>query len=132
MYVLFAFAYVRAVSSTPLIVYAALVTSLPPLMVVNAGAISTSRRPMMPTTMSNSRSVKPRTALPRVQKPTLSAENWRARSGWQTLAARPETPRASAARSSPAALFQGEQTFGGSAVLATAALLASNFLRKIS
>ena len=31
-------------SSTPLIVYAALVTSVPPLMYVNAGAISTSKR----------------------------------------------------------------------------------------
>ncbi len=40
---LFAFAYVRAVSSAPLIVYAALVTSVPPLMYVNAGAISTSK-----------------------------------------------------------------------------------------
>ena len=52
---LFALAYVRAVSSTPLMVYAALVTPHPSLMVVNAGAISTSRSPMMPMTMSNSR-----------------------------------------------------------------------------
>jgi hypothetical protein len=48
---------VRAVSSTPLIVYAALVTSVPPLMYVNAGAISTSKIAMIPTTMSSSRSV---------------------------------------------------------------------------
>ena len=60
---LFAFAYVRAVSSTPLIVYAALVTSVPPLMVVNAGAISTSKSPMMPTTMSSSSNVNPEYAF---------------------------------------------------------------------
>ena len=47
-------------SSTPLIVYAALVTSVPPFIVVNAGAISTSKSPMMPTTMSSSSNVKPR------------------------------------------------------------------------
>src|ERR1041385_8192898 len=57
-YVLFAFAYVRAVSSTSLMVYAALVTSFPPLMYVNAGAINTSSRPMMPMTISNSSNVK--------------------------------------------------------------------------
>src|SRR5439155_22076578 len=43
----------------PLIVYAALVTSVPPLMYVNAGAINTSRTAMMPTTMSSSTSVNP-------------------------------------------------------------------------
>ena len=57
MYVLFAFAYVRAVSSTPLIVYAALVTSVPPLMVVKAGAINTIKRPIMPMTISSSSNV---------------------------------------------------------------------------
>ena len=35
---MFAFAYVRAVSSTPLIVYAALVTSVPPLIVRESGS----------------------------------------------------------------------------------------------
>ena len=60
---LFAFAYVRAVSSTPLMVYAALVTSVPPLMYVNAGAISTSKSPMMPTTTSSSTNVKPPNAF---------------------------------------------------------------------
>src|SRR6266480_7247467 len=56
-YVLFALAYVRAVSSTPLIVYAALVTSAPLLMLVNAGATKTIKSAMMPTTMSSSTSV---------------------------------------------------------------------------
>ena len=59
VYVLFAFEYVRAVSSTPLIVYAELVTSVPPLIVVNAGAISTIKRAMMPTTINNSSRVNP-------------------------------------------------------------------------
>jgi hypothetical protein len=57
--VLFAFAYVRAVSSTPLIVYAALVTSVLPLMVVNAGAIRSINIATMPTTISSSSRVKP-------------------------------------------------------------------------
>jgi ABC-type amino acid transport system permease subunit len=56
--VLFVFAYVRAVSSTPLIVYAALVTSVPPLMVVNAGAINTSKTAMMAITINSSNNVK--------------------------------------------------------------------------
>ena len=51
-------AYVRAVSSTLLLVYAALVTSVPPLIVVNAGAMSTIKRPIMPTTINNSSNVK--------------------------------------------------------------------------
>ena len=41
-------------------VYAALETSFPPLKYVNAGAISASKRAMMPTTTSSSINVKPR------------------------------------------------------------------------
>src|SRR5262249_40377980 len=55
--------YVRAVSSTPLMVYAALVTSVPPLIVVNAGAIKTIKSATMPRTISNSTNVKPRMVL---------------------------------------------------------------------
>ena len=58
-----AFAYVRAVSSTPLIVYAALVTSVPPLIVVNPGAMSTIKIAMIPMTTRSSKSVKPRCAF---------------------------------------------------------------------
>src|SRR5262249_1449768 len=44
-------------------VYAALVTSVPLLMVVNAGAINTIRRATMPIPMSSSSNVKPRMVL---------------------------------------------------------------------
>src|SRR4030095_10239402 len=44
-------------------VYAALVTSRPLLMVVNAGATNTINSAVMPTTMSSSRSVKPAAAV---------------------------------------------------------------------
>src|SRR5438034_4726272 len=59
VYVLFAFAYVRAVSSTPWMVYAALVTSVPLFMFVNAGAINTSKTAMIPTTIISSINVNP-------------------------------------------------------------------------